>query len=506
MSSERRRRRSRQRRLRRFLSENRLTAAEGVLASAGLAVGLWLFWPGDAAHRPGVDPTAFHGADGGGAAQAAAPPDHGLPQGFMSVAQASVSMSAKQALDVRLALSESAIRAEARPRLEQVARAMPEIGLPDRSPDVTGAGSGAAPAAGAATVAPAAGGRIAALPPPTMPDAGPRPGAAAPKRDDRAGAQESGALAALGVGSEARATAPPPIVPPRPAVPAVTPPSVAPPSAAPAHSGTPLWVRNAALEPATGDPRPMISIVIDDLGPSPKRTAAAAALEAPLTLAFLPYANGLPEQTAAARAAGHELMVHMPMEPEGTDFPGPGALLTSISDAEFRDRLIHNLDMFDGLVGINNHMGSRLTSDPRRMELVMAELRRRELLFVDSRTTPKSVGPIEALRHGVPFASRDVFLDNEPELGEVLRQLERVELLARRKGMAIGIGHPNEATLQALRRWLPTLAQRGFRLVPVSSIVARNSCVEPTVIGGCGSIREPAPSHAVASQARDNPS
>jgi hypothetical protein len=198
-------------------------------------------------------------------------------------------------------------------------------------------------------------------------------------------------------------------------------------------------------------------------------------------------------------------MVHMPMEPEGTESPGPGALVSTLSDAEFHDRLVRNLDAFQGSVGLNNHMGSLLTRDSRRMALVMAELRRRDLLFVDSRTTPKSVGPVEALRHGVPFAARDVFLDNEPVLGKVLEQLERVELLARRKGMAIGIGHPNDATLQALRRWLPTLPQRGFRLVPVSSIVARNSCVEPTVIGGCGSIREPAPSRAVASQPPANP-
>lgn len=453
-----------------------------MLASAGLAIGLWLFWPGGLVHQLGSEQAAHQAGEQAGAAQAAIPPDEPVGSGLLtlSVAQASVSMSAKQALGGRLA----------EPRLQQVARAMPEIGLPDSSFDA----SAVTDPPGAASNSP--------LPAAATPALTPSPAGKAVVPDE-AIERTPGELAALGVGAEAPAKLPPAVAPTRPVAPRATPavlPSVTPRSVAPQGSGVPQWVRNAAAAPAAGDQRPMIAIVIDDLGPSAKRTFAVADLRAPLTLAFLPYAGGLAEQTAAAREAGHELMIHMPMEPEGSEAPGPGALLVSLSDAEFHERLLKNLDVFDGAVGLNNHMGSRLTRDSERMSLVMAELRRRDLLFVDSRTTPKSVGPVEALRHGVPFAARDVFLDNEPNLAAVLRQLERVELLARRKGVAIGIGHPNDATLQALRRWLPTLPQRGFRLVPVSSIVARNSCVEPDVIAGCGTIREPAPSQAVASQ------
>ncbi|MDX1540144.1 MAG: divergent polysaccharide deacetylase family protein [Geminicoccaceae bacterium] len=250
------------------------------------------------------------------------------------------------------------------------------------------------------------------------------------------------------------------------------------------------WLRQAAVEPID-DGRAMIAVVIDDLGNNRDNTADLNRLPGPLTLAFLPYAGDLPAQTMAARAAGHELLIHMPMEPLGDDWPGPDALLTSIGLDDFEERLKKNFASFHGFVGINNHMGSRLTADRARMDVVMSELGRRDLLFLDSKTTPVSVGTQTARAAGVPYAQRDVFLDNIPTLEAVLRQLKATEAVARRKGAAVAIGHPTEATLEALRRWLPGLKARGFSLVPVSTIVALGTCQREPLLEGCLATPEP---------------
>jgi polysaccharide deacetylase 2 family uncharacterized protein YibQ len=138
-------------------------------------------------------------------------------------------------------------------------------------------------------------------------------------------------------------------------------------------------------------------------------------------------------------------------------------------------------------VGVNNHMGSRGTADPALMLAVLSEVRRRGLVFVDSRTTGASVAPTIAERLGVPIASRDVFLDNIPTSGVVLAQLEAAERVARRHGSAIAIGHPFPATLSALADWLPAAERRGLRLVTARSLTTRGEPCAVTVSsnGGC---------------------
>ena len=241
-----------------------------------------------------------------------------------------------------------------------------------------------------------------------------------------------------------------------------------------ADQRTPTWLRNAVA--STIDDRPALALVIDDLGLNRRAAAVLNRLPGPLTLAFLPYATKLDEQTRAARAAGHELLVHVPMEPRGQESPGPNALTSQLEPAELITRLRTQLRSFRGFVGINNHMGSLLTTDPERMAILMAELRRLGLLFLDSRTTPQSVAAREAERVGVPHTHRDVFIDNDLDRASVLRALERAEQIARHHGHAVAIGHPHAVTIQALEAWLPTLAARDIALVPISAIVARSSC------------------------------
>ena len=230
-----------------------------------------------------------------------------------------------------------------------------------------------------------------------------------------------------------------------------------------------------AAVPVMPDPGtvPMIAIMIDDLGLNATRTRHVTELPAPLTMAFIPYGENLDQQTRLAAAAGHEIFLHLPMEPtDPTVDPGPHALLERLDPSALADELAWNLDRFTGYVGVNNHMGSLLTQNRRAMALVMAELHGRGLVFVDSMTSAGSVAYETALAAGVPAARRDVFLDNVPESAAVLAQIARLEEVARRQGFAIGIGHPHDATVAALAVWLPQARARGFSVVPVSRIIA----------------------------------
>jgi hypothetical protein len=247
--------------------------------------------------------------------------------------------------------------------------------------------------------------------------------------------------------------------------------SLAPPPA-PDRAAQPAWLANAV--PAAVDPqRPTIAIVIDDLGVNRAGTRAAIALPGPLGLAFLAYADDLPEQTASARAAGHEILLHQPMEPSGGADPGPGALFTGVPADENVARLVQGLERIPHLVGVNNHMGSRFTASSEAMAPVLAELGRRGLLYLDSRTTAATVAGRMARELGVPSASRDVFLDHDPAAGRayVEAQLAKLEAVARETGAALAIGHPHMATVEALRAWLPSLEAKGLQLVPITALI-----------------------------------
>lgn len=244
--------------------------------------------------------------------------------------------------------------------------------------------------------------------------------------------------------------------------------------AAVAASERPAWRRNAV---PFGDlyARPLIAIVIDDVGLDRPHSKRAWELPGPITLSFLPYARDLHEQSKAARAHGNELMLHMPMEPMGHADPGPNALLTSLSESEIRQRVTTDLDSFSGYVGVNNHMGSRFTASKPGMEIVLRLLKARGLLFLDSRTTAQTVG--ETLSHelGVPTISRNVFLDDDESLAAVKHKLAETEEVARRQGFAVAIGHPHENTLQALAAWLPGLAAKGFALAPLTAALRKRN-------------------------------
>lgn len=471
MVARRRRGRSKLRALRHFLLEHRFSAAEGVLGAVAVALGLTLLWPeGDDHRRPhGRWQTSLLET------QRAAEEQPDLGGTFVASARASMAVSAKRELVGEFGLASMAV---ARRRLAQIAETMPEIGPPTGDLPLPANGTVQArpePAQDAAVVV-AAGSAAAAEPVIGVPLNGEAPAAEPPMPDAPPTSDVMLATDALDGTPQLAA-----IVPGRR------------PSA---ELRQPEWLRLAARPPVE-DGRPKIAIVIDDLGNSPASVVALNRLPVPLTLAFLPYAEGVAAQAASARAAGHELLIHMPMEPMSTDWPGPDALVVAISEEEFQERLQRNFASFKDYVGINNHMGSRLTADHERLAMVMRELRARDLLFLDSKTTPASRVVPEARAIGVPFAQRDVFLDNTPEPGYVMTQLVALEQVARRQGFAIAIGHPYPATIQALEAWLPRLAERGFSLVPVSTIVALRTCSREPSLAGCRDYSDAEPVRAL---------
>lgn len=231
------------------------------------------------------------------------------------------------------------------------------------------------------------------------------------------------------------------------------------------------WRRNAVAVPSAPAGTPRIAIVIDDLGPNSRGSHAVIALPPPLTLAILPYAGEAARMADQARRAGHEVLVHMPMEPVAASVdPGPGALRVALPADALRHRIADGLDRIAGHVGLNNHMGSRFTADPRAMAMLMDEVSRRGLLFLDSRTTVETVAEMQARARGVPFVARDVFLDNDQSADKVEAQLVETERVARRKGFAVAIGHPHAGTRDALAAWLPQARRRGIQLVPISNL------------------------------------
>ncbi len=225
---------------------------------------------------------------------------------------------------------------------------------------------------------------------------------------------------------------------------------------------------------------PLLTIIMDDLGRGTYAAKVLTSIAQPVTFAILPDEPQAVQVAEIAHAAGREVMLHVPMEPQGYPAvnPGPDALFVRESDAEIRRAFDQLLARIPYVTGANNHMGSRFTEDARALAPVMESLSEKGLFFIDSRTTGQSRVPEVAARFSVPSMSRDVFLDNLAEVDAIAREIRRLEGKARRQGLAIGICHPYPETLDALRRELPGLAERGINVVPVSLLLRKRALLQ----------------------------
>jgi polysaccharide deacetylase 2 family uncharacterized protein YibQ len=242
-------------------------------------------------------------------------------------------------------------------------------------------------------------------------------------------------------------------------------------------SGQPVVVIQFSPPLAELPEGPLVAIIMDDLGRSTYTAQSLVSIPQHVTFSILPGETHAGKVAELAYRSGREVMLHVPMEPQGYPAVNPGddALFVSYSETEISDRFNALLAAVPHVTGTNNHMGSRFTEDAQALAPVMKSLRQKGLFFIDSRTTGLSQVTDVANEYGVPTLSRDVFLDNVADVDAIVVQLGKLEARARRQGMAIGICHPYPETLEALRKTLPEQAGRGITFVPVSQLLQRQA-------------------------------
>lgn len=224
------------------------------------------------------------------------------------------------------------------------------------------------------------------------------------------------------------------------------------------------------VTPESGKPR--IAIVIDDVGYTEDRVRELLAASDKITFAVLPYGPHVKTLADELHAAGAEVMLHLPMEPHGE--PGglsrEGMLMSSMPEEILRSRIADALLAVPHVSGVNNHMGSRLTAEEPAMKVVMTEMKKRGLFFLDSRTSPDTVAYRAARAGGVRALERDVFLDDVAEVSAILEQVKVLRARATARGSAVAIGHPYPETVRALKIAIPALLRDGFEIVPASTL------------------------------------
>jgi polysaccharide deacetylase 2 family uncharacterized protein YibQ len=215
-----------------------------------------------------------------------------------------------------------------------------------------------------------------------------------------------------------------------------------------------------------------IAIIIDDVGYDLWPTQEIIRMTVPITLSILPHCPYSTESAERAYRAGNEILLHLPMEPSNypEKNPGDGALFVSMSDGDIRHQLDENFKSVPHASGVNNHMGSRFMEDEKKLEVVLKTLRKKNLFFVDSYTTKNTKGEEVARNVGVPFAGRDVFIDNNSDFVDTIEILEKMIDERENWQTLIIIGHTYKSTIQALKKAIPLFKASGIEIVPLSEL------------------------------------
>lgn len=228
--------------------------------------------------------------------------------------------------------------------------------------------------------------------------------------------------------------------------------------------------------PGTRDGGRRIAVLIDDIGFDQRVVEELARISAPIAFAILPHTPHAAEAARFLHGAGKEILLHLPMEPHSypAEDPGAGALFADMDEAAVRGQIEADLAAVPYISGVNNHMGSRFMEDETGLAVVMRELSKRGLFFVDSLTTPRSRARPAAARAGVRFASRAVFIDHAPGYAAALANLTNPPGRGGEAGEPIlMIGHPHPETIRALRDAQPLWQKEGTRMIPVSACLDR---------------------------------
>ncbi|WP_456325854.1 divergent polysaccharide deacetylase family protein [Desulfonauticus submarinus] len=202
-----------------------------------------------------------------------------------------------------------------------------------------------------------------------------------------------------------------------------------------------------------------MALIIDDIGRSIKKATQLLNLDLNITLSLLPYAPYTSKISHLAMLKKQDVMLHLPMEPEGYPIsanPGPGALFVNMSPQDLQITFLQDLNLVPNAVGVNNHMGSKFTAFNQGMKIIFKEIKKRNLFFLDSLTTPKSVSRKLARELNIAYLRRDIFLDNVQDEKAILFQLHKAEAIALKKGFVIAIGHPYPVTISTLSAWKNT--------------------------------------------------
>jgi polysaccharide deacetylase 2 family uncharacterized protein YibQ len=217
-----------------------------------------------------------------------------------------------------------------------------------------------------------------------------------------------------------------------------------------------------------------VAILIDDIGYDFPLLHELIMIDEPLTFAILPY---YPHSVDAARllhAKGREIILHLPMEPHSypDEQPGVGALFLTMSNDQIRKQIEEDIAMIPFVSGVNNHMGSRFMEDEAKLLILFNYLKKRNLFFIDSRTTPSSRAKEIAKKSGVAFISRKIFIDAEHNYRTTLQNLMQLSVIAYEQSSEpiLAIGHPYPDTIRALRKAIPALKAEGVVIVPVSDL------------------------------------
>ncbi|MDD4362625.1 MAG: divergent polysaccharide deacetylase family protein [Atribacterota bacterium] len=218
--------------------------------------------------------------------------------------------------------------------------------------------------------------------------------------------------------------------------------------------------------------KPKIAIIIDDLGYQVEIAERLLSLDYPVAFSILPY---LPYSQVVFKMAKENditILMHLPMEPHDSNInPGKGAIYSNMTEEEIKNKLLANLNNLPGVDGVNNHMGSKVTENEKVMKVILQEIKNQNLFFVDSMTSPNSIGYALGKEMGVETAFRSVFLDNNQELDYIRKQFEILIDLALKYGSAIAIGHPYCNTVDILEEVTPLLYSKNIEVVKLTQLV-----------------------------------